>query len=181
MFALDNDIVIEDDVIEDIWFKSNGYLAQLRSLSPYLIFLFSHPGMLCLCGRVISDRLKLLLEHDSHTLVYRKWLQTSVQFLYDDIMEHPIFFSMVKRLCLPDAKPAVQLLRSHFAGFLGFVTLSPSDAMLADFLTTEGVLLRPDLAQTRYCMASPLIDGLIKSRVIPAQFRSAPSIAPPMF
>ena len=33
VFAQDNDIVIDDAVIKDVWAKSNGYIAQLNSLS----------------------------------------------------------------------------------------------------------------------------------------------------
>jgi len=85
---------------------------------------------------------------------------------------------MIDSLCHPDAKPAIQLLRSQFAAFLGNVAIE-TDVALADFLTAEGVLLRPDVTATQYHMASPLIDGLIRTRVIPIQFPNAPSTAHP--
>jgi hypothetical protein len=40
MFMQDNDIVIEDAVIQDVWAQSNGYITQLNSLpSSSLYFL----------------------------------------------------------------------------------------------------------------------------------------------
>jgi hypothetical protein len=33
MFAQDNDMVIDDEVVEDVWAKSNGYIAQFNNLS----------------------------------------------------------------------------------------------------------------------------------------------------
>jgi len=48
-----------------------------------------------------------------------------------------------------------------------------------DFLTSEGVLLRPDVQQLKYHVASLLIDGLIRTRVIPSLFRNAPAVPIP--
>jgi hypothetical protein len=50
---------------------------------------------------------------------------------------------------------------------------------LADFLTTEGVLLRPSISETKYRMASALIDGLVRTLVVPETFPDAPAIPPP--
>jgi hypothetical protein len=86
---------------------------------------------------------------------------------------------MIKCLCRPESKDAVQLLRSQFAGFLDEVKVAPEQEELATFLTAQGVLLSPDLLRTRYRMASPFIDGVIRTRVIPIQFPSAPSTVPP--
>jgi hypothetical protein len=134
--------------------------------------------MVCLCGRFISDRLDSLLEHDLRTLPYRNWESIPVHTLYDEISWYNTFCSMIKLLRLPEARDAVQLLRSRFAGFLDNVILQPYDEELADFLTAEGVLLRPGAA-LHYRMASPLIDGLIRAQVIPFQFPNAPSAVPP--
>jgi hypothetical protein len=53
------------------------------------------------------------------------------------------------------------------------------DQKLADFLTAEGVLLRPDAARPVYCVASSLMDGLVRACVIPAQFPNGPESKPP--
>ena len=134
--------------------------------------------MVCLCGRVVSNRLPSLLDQSSTNLPYRKWQSIPVEVLYGEINDYNPFHSMIISLLHPNAKAAVQLLRSRFAGFLGNVDIG-FDENLADFLTAEGVLLRPDRVATQYCMASPLIDGLIRTRVIPIQFPNAPSTAPP--
>ena len=85
---------------------------------------------------------------------------------------------MVNSLCRPEAEAAVRLLRSNFAGFLDVVPVRLNDCSLADFLTAEGVLLKPDVVGPDYCMASPLIDGSIRTRVIPVKFSNARTIPP---
>ena len=47
---------------------------------------------------------------------------------------------------------------------------------LADFLTSEGVLLRPDPVHHYYCMASPFLDGFIQSTLIPHNFPNSLSL-----
>jgi len=51
---------------------------------------------------------------------------------------------------------------------------------LADFLTSEGALLKPDPVQPYYCMVSPLLDGVIQNTHIPHQFPNSPSLVPPL-
>jgi hypothetical protein len=48
-----------------------------------------------------------------------------------------------------------------------------------EFLTAEGILLKPDASITRFRMASPLIDGFIRTRVIPLLFPNTPAAIPP--
>jgi hypothetical protein len=134
--------------------------------------------MVCLCGRIISNKLDTLLDHGSRTLPYCNWASIRTAALYDDINSYNTFRSMVESLCKDRAKAAVQLLRAKFAGYLDDVILQHSDEAIADFLTAEGVLLRPSAALC-YRMASPLIDGLIRQQVIPIQFPDAPWIVPP--
>jgi len=85
---------------------------------------------------------------------------------------------MVDSLRQPESHAAVVLLRSHF-GYLDLVEVSQEDEVLVNFLTVEGVLLRPDIAELSFCMASPLLDGVIRDLVIHTKFRSAPLVAPP--
>jgi hypothetical protein len=51
---------------------------------------------------------------------------------------------------------------------------------LADFLTSEGALLKPDPVQHYYRMASPLLDGLIWNTLIPRKFPDSPLSVPPL-
>jgi len=51
---------------------------------------------------------------------------------------------------------------------------------LADFLTTEGVLLKLNRKQRLYHMSSPLLDGYIRTSILPARFSRTP-LKPPEF
>lgn len=139
--------------------------------------LFSHPGMVCLLGRIVNRNLTLLLNHSS-TLSYTSWQRFPVQDLYHEVTSYPTFKSLEVSLLKPIAEPA--LSRSHFAGYLRDVELvERQHETLADFLTAEGVLLRPDEGKRIYHMASPLLDGYIQTSILPAKFSRTPSIAPP--
>ena len=82
MFAQDYSIDIDDDVIKDVWAKSNGYIVQFDGLSLTTHCSCSHRGMVGVCGRAISNRLGSLLDHDSRTLPFRNWDAFPVQVLY---------------------------------------------------------------------------------------------------
>ena len=56
--------------------------------------------------------------------------------------------------------------------FFGDVDILHQDEALANFLTSDGMLMR----QLKYHVASPLIDGLIRMRLIPSLFRNAPVV-----
>lgn len=88
------------------------------------------------------------------------------------------FRSMVESLRRPEAEDAVDLLRSRFLGFPGDVTVL-DEQDLADSLTAESVLLRPDALSQTYRMTLVLVDGLLRRRVIAYKFRSAPPTEPP--
>jgi hypothetical protein len=133
--------------------------------------------MVCLCGRIISTHLTSLLDRNLRSLSLQNWQQFPTATLYDEITLYRTFGSLIDLLLRkPDA---VLLLRSHFAGYLDLVEVTPDNLELAHFLTAEGVLLKPDAAAPRFCMASPLLDGLIRVRVIHTKFPNAPSVAPP--
>ncbi len=149
---------------------------SLLVLSYHCSYSFSHPGMVCLCGRSIHNKLQLLLNH-SLTLSYENWQRFPVTDLYAEISIYPTFRSMRDSLLKPAAEPALRLFRSRFAGYLEDVTLPESDEDLANFLTAEGVLLRPTQERV-YCMASPLLDGYIRTSILPSKFSRTPSIAP---
>jgi hypothetical protein len=133
--------------------------------------------MVCLCGRSIHDKLQLLLNHYL-TLSYENWQRFPITDLYAEISIYPTFRSVRNSLLKPAAEPALRLFRSRFAGYLEDVTISESDEDLANFLTTEGVLLRPTRERV-YRMASPLLDGYIRTSILPSTFSRTPSIAPP--
>lgn len=135
--------------------------------------------MVCLCGRSIWDDIDDLLDTDGLTVTYPKWQQYSISSLSLHITDYKTFMPMITSLCEPDALDAVFFLRSYFAGYLGDVEVKEANISLANFLTTEGVLSKPSLSKNIYHMSSPLIDGLVRTRVIPMCFPDSPSIPLP--
>jgi hypothetical protein len=137
--------------------------------------------MVCLCGCTVFKNLLLLLDSDLTNVSYRNWEQFPANELYKEISAYNTFSSILVSLARPEAAAAVTLLRSSFVGFLDEVELkNDAERDLADFLTSEGVLLKPDPVQHYYCMASPLLDGFIQNTLIPRQFPDSPSSAPPL-
>jgi len=135
--------------------------------------------MVCLCGRTVYKNLQLLLHHSS-TLSYTSWRRFPVKDLYNEVAGYPTFQSLAKSLLKPTTAAALGLFRSHFAGYLRETELfDKQEVTLADFLTTEGVLLRPDSSKPIYHMASPLLDGYIRTSILPTKFSRTPSIVPP--
>jgi hypothetical protein len=132
--------------------------------------------MVCLCGRAMAINEGKLVNHD--TLSYQNWFNFTIMQLYEEIYYHHFRF-VVKSLRLPKAKDAVDLLRSHFLGFLGDVIVPDSKEELADFLTAEGVLLKHNPQNRTYRMTSVLVDGLIRQKVIAYNFRNVPPTEPP--
>lgn len=132
---------------------------------PHSSVYISHPGMICLCGRAIFSNLSFLLCH-SLTLTYETWRRFPVTDLYLEISDYPTFRGMRDSLMRPgpNAEAALKLLRSHFAGYLEPVELPENYENLADFLTTQGVLLRPNRKQRLYHMTSPSWMGISERR-----------------
>lgn len=134
--------------------------------------------MVCLCGRVIASNTQLLL--DNNVLSYLNWVRFPVERLHQVICADNAFRSMVESLRRDEARDAVNLLRSCFLGFPGDVVVLDKEEHLVDFLTSEGVLLRPDPLVPIYHIASALVDGLLWRKVIAYKFRNAPSAEPPL-
>ena len=83
---------------------------------------------------------------------------------------------MVDSLLSEKATSAVDLLRSDFLGFFGDISIYNAEQQKhADFLTAEGVLLKPEIDAATYHMASPFVDSLIRQHVIPKKYPNAPS------
>jgi hypothetical protein len=114
-------------------------------------------------------------------LSYRNWQLFPANKLYSEISAYNTFNSMITSLNQPIADAAVTLLRSRFVGFLDEVEVNDyTELELADFLTSEGALLKADPTLPRYCMASPLLDVFIRTTLIPRKFPNAPSLCLPL-
>jgi hypothetical protein len=161
------------------WSNRTGVLLSYASLRSLLIFLHSHPGMICLCGRAISENLPHMLSFPMRVLSYKSWCTFSARHLHDGAYGYVTFRTMIASLLRENATPAVNLLRSRFVGFLDTVLLQGAEQeQLADFLTAEGVLLQS--APHDYRVASAFVDGLIRRYLIPEKFSNAPSTPPPL-
>jgi len=135
--------------------------------------------MVCLCGNTISQNLSSLQRNG--TVSYQDWIEFPDSRLYEEIAAYNTFRSMVESLHRPDAQAAVRLLRSDFLGYSGDVTLSNyNEQCLADFLTAEGVLVKPDRLSTTYHMTSAFVDGLVRRKIIANLFPNAPKYPPPL-
>jgi len=130
--------------------------------------------MVCLCGMVVFDNLMSLLSEPERTLPISNWQKFPITKLYNEILSYNSFRRMLISLRDEKSRGAVQIYRSRFAGFLEDIDISPGEEDLADFLTAEGVLLRPVPSEPKYHMASPLIDALVRLQVIPSHFPNMP-------
>jgi hypothetical protein len=114
-------------------------------------------------------------------LSHNAWIKFSLTSLLDRALSYITFQSLIKSLLKPENASAVDLLRSHFLGFLDLVVITDRERVLADFLTSEGVLMKPDLDIGQYRVSSPLVDSLIRRFVIPIKYPSSPSMRPPTY
>jgi hypothetical protein len=178
-YAQDEEITIDRDIVDDIYSKSNGYVLKLswypmsQNLNCSLLF-DRHPGMICLCGRAIAENFQ---EEANKTknIAYKSWQDFSTNQLDGRIHSYRTFRRMIDSLFSEQATDAVDLLRSDFVGFLGDVIITDAEEQRqADFLTAEGVLLKPDMDGNRYCMASALVDSFIRRYIIPQRYPNAP-------
>src|SRR5207248_2837211 len=99
-------------------------------------------GLVINCGKAIHEKLKKTL-NGSPTLNISIWLDfTASNRLEGAIRNYETFRTMIERLVETEMfRPAIDFLRSSFAGFLGSIQIKDSEEQKqANFLTTEGVL-----------------------------------------
>jgi hypothetical protein len=136
--------------------------------------------MVCLCGKTIENYLTLL-RNGARSILFRRWQQFPAEKLYKEISSYDTFRSLIESLSRPAALNAIMLYRSRFAGFLDEVQLRRTEEALANFLTSQGVLLKPDATEACYQVASPLLDGFVRRQIIPSVFSSSPTSSPPRY
>jgi hypothetical protein len=128
--------------------------------------------MVCLFGRAISEHRLYRIHPETNYLTYKMWIIFSATSLLDEALIYIIFRSLTKSLLKTESTAAVNLLRLRFVGFLDPITVNDLDQPLADFLTSEGVLVKPDIRIRQYQVASPIIDRLVRQFVIPSNSSS---------
>ena len=111
--------------------------------------------------------------------VKRSLAQISPSCLYESISRYNTFDSMINSLVNLKGGPATRLLRRRFSGYLNDVDLNDDDKASADLLTSEGVLLKPYSDRLCYRMSSPLVDGLIRTKLLRALYHLTPPGPPP--
>jgi hypothetical protein len=72
-----------------------------------------HPGMVCLCGHSIWNRMASLLKSPSNTITFDNWERISANDLYKDIAAYNAFKSMVASLLKSRAHKAVLFHRYY--------------------------------------------------------------------
>src|SRR4051812_19024301 len=140
-----------------------------------------HASLVCLCGKAINLNLMSKLDED-RKLSFLTWLNFVIDSMLNKILDYSTFRKMITILTeKKEAKPAVKLLRSTFLGSFNFVKISDSEELkLAESLTAEGVLLRDEMNTENFRMSSIFVDDLIRQRVIPVLYKSAPTCAVPI-
>ncbi|RUS20152.1 hypothetical protein BC937DRAFT_86262 [Endogone sp. FLAS-F59071] len=161
-FATEYRLAIPDDVIQDICLNTNG-----------------HAGLVNLCGRAIQSYTQ---EH-AHTLKgqlsYRRWKLYSGEPLRQKIAEYHTFDKMIKSLSKDSSRKANDILRAYFLGYQDVVRLTNlNDIACANFLVSEGVLISIENQTNSFKMSSPLVDSIIRRRVLPLLDTHAPKTAP---
>ncbi|PKY53660.1 hypothetical protein RhiirA4_499407 [Rhizophagus irregularis] len=161
-FEDDFDLTIDPEIIEDIYNRTNG-----------------HAALVCLCGKAINSNLVFKLENGRLTSL--TWLNFVINSMQDTIFDYNTFRRMIITLKKKEVRPAIELLRSVFLGSFDFVPIYDSEEKkLAEFLTAEGVLMRDETDKNNFRMSSIFVDDLIRRRLIPVLYKSAPTCAVPL-
>lgn len=154
-FGNDYKITIDPLVIDDIFQLTAG-----------------HAGLVNVCGTEIQHILPL----ENEKLTPTCW-QTFIPSLMANVTGYSTFRNMIDLLL--QRNEAVDCLRTHFLGhFDDFVSCPANKKPQADFLTTLGILT-PNETGSKFRVISPLIDSLIRPRVISAIYPLIPSTLPP--
>lgn len=124
----------------------------------------SHPGLVCLCGRTIEENPRLFIVNPK--ISKEAWYAYPVHELYQFISQYRTLGSTLKSLENRKADPAISLLRRRFLGYLNNVRVNDGEKESADFLTSEGVLVKDHSDQPYYRMSSPLVDGLLRTKLL---------------
>ena len=122
----------------------------------------SHASLVCLCGKAIH--LLLMPElNGNRRLGFSTWLNFVIDSMQDMIANYNAFRRMITTLMKEEARPAIELLRSVFLGSFDFVPIfNTEEKRLAEFLTTERVLIRDEMKMNNFRMSSIFVDELIR-------------------
>jgi hypothetical protein len=146
-----------------------------------MIWLFDRQAALvCLCGKAINSDLMSKLD-ENRRLSSLTWSNFVINYMQKKILDYSTFRKMINILIeKKEVKNAMKLLRSTFLGSFDFVAISDFEELkLAEFLTAEGVLLRDEMKTNKFRMSSIFVDDMIRKRIIPVLYKSAPTCTVP--
>ncbi|CAG8740666.1 7159_t:CDS:2, partial [Dentiscutata erythropus] len=156
-------LTIDLEIIKDIYYRTNG-----------------HAALVSLCGKNIHSDLMSKLD-ENRRLGISTWLNFIINTMEKRISDYSTFRRMVTTLKKEESRPAIELLRYVYLRFFDFAPIhNPIERKLAEFLTTEGVLIRDETNLTNFKMSSIFVNGLIQREVIPVFYKSAPTCAVPI-
>lgn len=135
-----------------------------------------HPGLVCLCGKIIDEKQNMLSEN------YDLWLQYATTKLEKAVIEWPTMQKMVETLSSlsENIKLARILLRQRFIpNTISPIVLNTQEELnRGKFLAAEGALIPVDLSTFR--IPSPMVHRLLLERVLTIDKRAKiPSEAVP--
>src|SRR5581483_6719688 len=116
-FANENQMKIEQEVIEDIYAQTNGYVKMARLKCKFKnfyrdLFYHRHAALVCLSRRTIENHLIRKLNGE-RTLSYGIWDHFKLNLLMDEVVQYPTFRSMVQSPLNNKAKTAVKSFRDY--------------------------------------------------------------------
>ncbi|KAK0440993.1 hypothetical protein EV421DRAFT_1904925 [Armillaria borealis] len=161
-FQNDDHFILDSNVVDDIWLRSGG-----------------HPATVCFCGQFIRDRLRVLFDDQVRHISLAAWKRRTIQELYQWIGLSPAYNRVLQALQKAD-EDTIFYLRYHFLGNLDLVPIPYDEGILVDSLTTEGILVKPDIAKSEYRMASAFVDGFVRQALLSTRYPIHPDDALPV-
>ncbi|PBK78641.1 hypothetical protein ARMSODRAFT_48731 [Armillaria solidipes] len=161
-FQNNDHFILDSNVVDDIWLRSGG-----------------HPATVCFCGQFIRDRLRVLFDDQVRHISLAAWKRRTIQELYQWIGLSPAYNRVLQALQKAD-EDTIFYLRYHFLGNLDLVPIPYDEGILVDSLTTEGILVKPDIAKSEYRMASAFVDGFVRQALLSTRYPIHPDDALPV-
>ncbi len=142
---------IDSRIVDDIYERTAG-----------------HPGLVCLCGKIIDEKQHVFVER------YDSWLQYATKSLEKAVIEWPTMQKMVETLSgsLECVKSARILLRQRFIpNTISPIVLNTQEELnYGKFLAAEGALV--PVALSAFRIPSPKVHRLLLERVLTADKRA---------
>ncbi|KAK0196667.1 hypothetical protein F5146DRAFT_1217698 [Armillaria mellea] len=161
-FQNDDHFILDSNVVDDIWLRSGG-----------------HPATVCFCGQFIRDRLQVLFSDQVRHISLAAWKRRTIQELYQWLGLSPAYNRMLQMLQSAD-ESTIFYLRFYFLGNMDPVYIPFEERILIEFLTAEGILVRPVITRFEYRTASAFVDGFLRQALFSTRYPIHPDDALPV-